>query len=85
MYHAQSKDMYFIPSTNAKTNQNKNSCDRSSVRLSARASVKLVAPPVSLQLAKARRREKNWSPFSWRGGVYLEYSLQPRLVLALNR
>ena len=25
------------------------------------------------------------SPFSWEGEVYLEYSLQPRLVLSLNR
>ena len=37
------------------------------------------------QTSELRSREKNWSPFSWRGGVYLEYSLQPRLVLALNR
>ena len=37
------------------------------------------------QTSELRSREKNWSPFSWRGGVYLEYSLQPRLVLVLNR
>ena len=31
------------------------------------------------------QREKNWSPFTFAGEVYLEYSLQPRLVLLLNR
>lgn len=31
-----------------------------------------------------RDREKNWSPFEWRGGIYLEYSIEPRLVLSLN-
>ena len=29
-------------------------------------------------------REKNWAPFVLDGNVYLEYSLEPRLVLALN-
>ena len=31
-----------------------------------------------------RVREKNWAPFLWRGSLYVEYSLEPRLVLALN-
>ncbi|KAL1525956.1 hypothetical protein AB1Y20_020782 [Prymnesium parvum] len=31
-----------------------------------------------------RTREKNWVPFEWGGSVYLEYSLEPRLVLSLN-
>ena len=34
---------------------------------------------------QAQLREKNWSPFTFDGDVYLEYSLQPRLVLLLNR
>jgi len=32
-----------------------------------------------------RAREKNWSPFVWRGELFVEYSLEPRLVLAVNR
>ena len=31
-----------------------------------------------------RRREKNWVPFVWRGQLYVEYSLEPRLVLSVN-
>ena len=31
-----------------------------------------------------RVREKNWAPFSWRGALYVEYSLEPRLVLGIN-
>ena len=29
-------------------------------------------------------REKNWSPFEWRGQLYVEYAIEPRLVLALD-
>jgi hypothetical protein len=37
------------------------------------------------QLGRPRRtREKNWVPFVWRGGLYVEYSLEPRLVLSVN-
>ena len=54
-------------------------------------SLKLVAPPVSLQLAKARRREKNWSPFvapathgSSAPQVLIIYQLEPLIVLYCN-
>ena len=40
--------------------------------------------PQFQQLREQRSREKNWSPFEWRGAIYLEYSLEPRLVLLLN-
>ena len=33
---------------------------------------------------QGRVREKNWAPFAWRGALYAEYSLEPRLVLAIN-
>ena len=36
------------------------------------------------QVKEQRDREKNWTPFQWAGGLYLEYSLQPRLVVSLN-
>ena len=29
-------------------------------------------------------REKNWSPFKLGGALFAEYSLEPRLVLAIN-
>ena len=34
--------------------------------------------------AAERLREKNWVPFEWRGHLYVEYSLEPRLVLSVN-
>ena len=55
-------------------------------------SLELIAPPIALRLAIARRREKNWSPFvvppgaSRRGGatsrVRFTYQLEPHVVLA---
>ena len=32
----------------------------------------------------SRPREKNWVPFEWRGGLFVEYSLEPRLVLSVD-
>ena len=33
---------------------------------------------------KERYREKNWNPFVWKGDLYVEYSLEPRLVLKID-
>ena len=41
-------------------------------------------PQLRASHKQTRLREKNWSPFSWGGGIYLEYSIEPRLVLSLN-
>ena len=58
--------------------------------IEARASVSetfvpLLAPWVrQFALPRGRRvREKNWAPFVWRGDMYVEYSLEPRLVLQM--
>ena len=56
------------------------------MEIDERASPRLGKHLPTLATPRAQRtREKNWNPFVWKDRLYVEYSLEPRLVLMVDR